>query len=426
MTKLTGTIAAFLMQIVLARILGANNFGDYIYVITWINFLTLFGKLGFEVASIKFVAIYKSNGQWGLLRGFMKRTFQIVLILSSLSAVLLLAGIYFLSLDDTLTPNLVQLFMIAAPLLVLLSLVQTQSGVLRGLGAVIKALAPQSILYPLIIIIFICLINFYNGLQVTTLAAILVTIVACSLIAFLQYFYIFNLRPEQLNNIKQQFSIHEWLGTSLAMAVTSGGQVLLKQLDIIIIGIMLGTKQAGIYAVATRFANLTKFGLQAVNTASAPIFAKIYSQKKSGDLQKAVSDAAKLNFLISFPLVTLLLVFAGSFLQFFGHEFSAGTIIIQILLLGEFVNIISGSNGLILNMSGFQNQLAKIIFGVVITYFILLVVFIQLWQMEGAAIATVSVQVLRNVIGTSMVWSYIGINPTLFSRYLWISNKGLN
>src|SRR5689334_14032895 len=69
LVKVLGTLAAFLVQIPLTRILGVGEYGAYIYVWSWIVILTTFLRLGLDNTLIKYIPIYVSGSEWPRLKG---------------------------------------------------------------------------------------------------------------------------------------------------------------------------------------------------------------------------------------------------------------------------------------------------------------------------------------------------------------------
>ena len=56
-------------QLLIARLVGAETYGTYAYVIAWTTLLAYFSALGFDTALLRFVAAYQTMGAWSLARG---------------------------------------------------------------------------------------------------------------------------------------------------------------------------------------------------------------------------------------------------------------------------------------------------------------------------------------------------------------------
>ena len=75
--KIIGTGLMFVSHMIMARILGAASYGNFAYAMTWLTVLALFGNLGLDNASLRFVAEYNGTQKWRLMKGFLKRSIQI-------------------------------------------------------------------------------------------------------------------------------------------------------------------------------------------------------------------------------------------------------------------------------------------------------------------------------------------------------------
>jgi O-antigen/teichoic acid export membrane protein len=80
--RIAGTGIAFAAQIILTRLMGAEHYGNYIYVLTWINILVLFGKMGWDIVLLRYVAVYNVHEEWGKLKGILQSSSRITLIKS--------------------------------------------------------------------------------------------------------------------------------------------------------------------------------------------------------------------------------------------------------------------------------------------------------------------------------------------------------
>ena len=70
--KLVSALLLFTVHVVLARILGVESYGAYAIAFAWLTMLLLIGRQGFDLATVRYVAAYRSQGQWPLLRGFLE------------------------------------------------------------------------------------------------------------------------------------------------------------------------------------------------------------------------------------------------------------------------------------------------------------------------------------------------------------------
>lgn len=55
----------------LARILGAEQYGYYVYALTWVILLALPSLLGMDSTAVRYVAAYRARGEDSLAAGFL-------------------------------------------------------------------------------------------------------------------------------------------------------------------------------------------------------------------------------------------------------------------------------------------------------------------------------------------------------------------
>jgi O-antigen/teichoic acid export membrane protein len=204
------------------------------------------------------------------------------------------------------------------------------------------------------------------------------------------------------------------------MMVSSGIDQSLRQIGVIVIGIFIGTTQSGIYAVAARFARLVNVGLQISNQSTAHMLTPLYAQKRDEELQKVVSMTALATMLTTVPIVVVLLIWPSTILAFFGKAFAVqGVLAFRILLVGQLVNSLSGPNGLLMNMTDYQNDMLRILLLTLVVNLGFLPFFVPMFGVAGVALATTLAICFRNVVATIRILNRLGINTTIFSRYVW-------
>ncbi len=220
--------------------------------------------------------------------------------------------------------------------------------------------------------------------------------------------------PAQIGSAKSTFLTSDWVHYSLPILFISSTQLVMNYADIIMIGTMLDTTQAGIYAAASRLATLATFGLILVNMIFAPYISELYHQNKPNDLQHLTTLGVRMASSFALPVCFCLWLFGDKLLAFFGNEFMAGHASLALLTAGGLVNVISGSVGFIMSMTGHQRQAAHFFAASSILNIILNLVLIPLFGIEGAAFATATSMVLWNIALAFYIIRNVEINPTLF------------
>ena len=410
LVKASGAVLVFGVQVLLARLLGADSYGKYIYTVSWMNVLLLLGKLGLDTAALRFVSEYNGKTEWGLLRGFLRRSNQISLVTSSSVALAVAGAVWFLR--DRLGFELAATFGIGCLLLIANSFLQIQSYNLLALKRVILSQTPQAILRPLLLAGGVLLVAVFSSRTLSAPTAMAVNMVAAACTLALTRWFLRRALPAPVRTGPPLYETRTWIRVSWSLALVSGLLLVLNQTDVIMLGFYEGTTEAGIYAVAGRIGAMILFGLNAINAIAAPMFSEFYSQGRLRELQRTITLATRGIMAFSLPLSLVFIAGGGLILGLFGSEFTRGYAALVILTVGQLVNASVGSVGFLMSMTGHQKQAAYVFGGAAALNVILNASLIPIWGINGAAIATATTTILWNAILALYVWKRLGLRAT--------------
>jgi len=409
-----GAGLAFLSQVLFARILGAAEYGIYIYVLTWINLLSIAVTLGLNTSLLRFVPAYIAQLEWGLLRGLLRRATWIVLAASLLVSVVASCAVWVFS--DRIDKSHINVFFIALLLLPLIGLTQLRSATMRGLKLIAKALAPENLVRPVLLMLLAGSAYWLMENDLTALDLMVLNVVGAMLAFALGTYWLYGALPLQIKSAQEIYANGDWIKVSLPMFVMSAMTYVLNHADIIMLGAMIDAEQAGIYAVASRIAALVTFGLMAANMIVAPMISQYYSVGNYASLQRMITLSARGVFVFSLTVSIVLWLSGPVLLELFGSEFSVGYDVVTILLSGQIVNSLAGSVGFIMLMTKHQKEAAWIVSISAIMNITLNYLLIPQFGLEGAAIATALTMIVRNVFMAVYVLKILKINQTIFTR----------
>jgi O-antigen/teichoic acid export membrane protein len=410
--KVGGAGVSLGMHVLLARLLGAKSFGDYIYVITWVNVLSLLVKAGMDTASQRFIVEYSNRGQWGELRGFLGTGRWTNWILG-LGTGLVMAGVAVL-LRAKIGESLMAAFCAGAVLLPLVARMQVLEAGLRACKRIVSAQAPQELLRPVLIVGAVAAGTFWLDGRLQPFQAVGVNAGTTLLILVLAFVLLRRALPAEVFKARPASRRAEWWSVGFSLMATEGFYLVISQADIIMIGAFLGTESAGVYAVASRLAALVSFGIIAVNTIVAPLISELHTQEKRGELKSLLRTSALWIALVSVPVAALLALAGRWVLGWFGPEFVAGYPVLLIMSAGQIINALCGSVGALMNMTGHHKRVARIVGITAGANVPLNAVAILLMGMSGAAIVSAVSTVVWNAAMLVFVIKKMGINPTAF------------
>lgn len=403
--QVLGAGVAYGLEVVLARLLGVADYGVYSYTLAWVTLLAIPTTLGFTTSLLRYVGAFHGAGEWGLLKGVVLRSWQLVLATSVLVVIVAVGAMQVLG-----HPPHASILFLALGLVPLTAVQNIQQSMGRGLGKVALAFAPGRIAIPTLLILLLLGTALF-GRAVDPELAVWLTILAMALGLGGQALIIRTRVFEEAQ--PASYRTREWLWTSLPMLLIAGFMLVLARTDVLMLGFLAAPSDVGIYTAASRTSNLVLLTLTAVNALAAPQIADLFARDEIGDLQRIATGVAHLAFWPALLLVIMLLVAAPLVLGVFGSEFVLARGALTILALGNLVSVGVGSVGYFMNMTGNQNLMAVVVGVAAILNVVLNWLLIPHFGVNGAAGATAVSIAVWNLGLNAAVKRRVGVRPSI-------------
>lgn len=391
----------YILNIFIARTVGASDYGHYVFATSWAFLLPIFGGLGFTVSVLKFLPVYMDSEKWSHVKGIL-----LAFNLTTFIGTALLAVIVWLVISQTASTDIsLPILAVGLSIAPFVALRDLNEETLRGLQKVVLAFGPSRILQPVTVIVVVAALWFSGTL--TGLQAISALFASLVLVVMVQAVALWKTLPSAVMRATPAFTLNTWLSISLPLLVFKGAIVIVERSDILVIGFLLDSTSAGIYGAASKIAGLTIFALTAVNAIIVPRIAPLYENNEHDKLQQLVRTASRLSFGGSLVIFAGLIVFSGFLLLVFGEEFVAGRTSLILLGVALVINSSMGPVGYLLAMTNYQRVLTVIFVTSAAVNIGLNLFLIPLMGLEGAAIATIISQLL------TAIWSYFTVRHYL-------------
>lgn len=205
-------------------------------------------------------------------------------------------------------------------------------------------------------------------------------------------------------NYKCDISYKNILKTSFPMALSGLGFFLLLSIDIIFLKYYYGNDLVAIYAQPVKIITLIAMIQTTLQASISKKIASFHYSQNSIALNLLIKKYTRLIAILSFPFLLLFLLFPSFILAFFGPEYTMGSSVLLLLLLGTLVNAICGCTSVYMNMTGKQVIFRNIIFLTIIINFILNYTLIPKYGINGAAIASTFSLVFWNFLTVIYVY----------------------
>lgn len=399
--RVLAALAGFIVSVVIGRYLGVEGSGYYFLAFSIVMFLSAISRVGLDDTVVRFAGSAAPQGEWGIVRRVIEKSLIVAFVISAMvsCSVYLLATPISLYLFDK--PELAGVLKSIAPGIIGLSLFILIAMALQGVRRVIASVFTVNIIVNLLLVASIVLF----GISVSEDVAAAYS-VASGLAVLIGAYLFFSKLGVGDGSISWgelfQSCLPLWIVVIMQQTVQWSGQF--------IAGVWVEPEQIAQLAVAQRTAMLVTFILMAVNLVVAPRFADLYKQGKHKELESLALVSVKLMVLFALPIVLMMLVFSEFLMGLFGDGFQGGSHLLQILAIGQFINVVTGSVGYLLTMSGHEKDMrnTSLISGPIALAlgFSLIPVF----GATGAAVTTAIAIATQNLIAVWWVRRRLGFN----------------
>jgi O-antigen/teichoic acid export membrane protein len=185
--------------------------------------------------------------------------------------------------------------------------------------------------------------------------------------------------------------------------------------DFFVVSRYVTKAELGVYAASVRVAQALVLFLIAVNYMFSPFVADLHARGQRDRLDGLYKALTRWTVAGSIPILLILLILPGPVLLTFGAKFDTGTTALRILLIGQAVNVATGSVGFILLMVGRTGWDLLVYFGSFVLDLVVAFLLAPHLHTNGAAIAQVITLATSNGVRLFLVWRFVHIQP--FNRH---------
>jgi len=393
--NVTGAAASFITQVILARSLQATRYGVYSYLLAWVNVAVLFGKLEFDAAAVRFIGAYDGQRRDGLVHGFLRYGWKVVA--GTATGVALIAALTAWLLRAHLPAETGGGIWAAGVLVPLSALLLFSGSALQGFRRVPQAQLPQLLLRPVLFGVGIVLAGPVFGFELGAGGAVAINATATALALGVSLSLLARATAARAKAAAPMLATAHWMGAVRGFMVIAAAQLVLShQVDVLVVGSLLGPRDAGLYSAASQLSTLVSFGAAAIIFVVLPVVSNLHTQRQRAELQRLVARTVQVCVAVSVPVVVLLLVAGHIVLRAYGHGFVDAYPVLSVLsseqLLGATIGIIAGY---LLTMTGHEWEASRVIVGTALLNLLLTFVLTPAFGAVGAAVATLGAQFVR-------------------------------
>lgn len=398
----------FVFNIVIARILGPHQSGIYYLALTVAYFVGALSVGGFDTTVIRFLALYRVDGDWASFRGTLRFALRSVAVLGTTLSLCLLFGAPWIANGLFHKPEMTVPLRVVALYVPLYAVEAVLLAATQSFKQMKYKVYIEAMLNPTLRVVLAVTIYLLGGRVVGVLGGYVFSLLVCAILAT---FALRRCIPVVLNTyppvVRRRDLVNYWFpmfGVSLLSFMVLYG-------DTLVLGHFRTSAEVGVYSVCVRLVIVQAFFIGVVGQIFSPMVSELHHREEFGQLADFSKVIALWTVEFFAPIALVFLLVPQEIMAVFGGGFRAGAPILLILLAGQFANYITGPVGLIVSMAGWSRlQLANMITSLSLQV-LLAFLLIPSQGIVGAAIANSAGVITLNLLQLIEVRVRLGFQP---------------
>jgi len=343
-----GRALTYLYVALISR-LGSSEYGLLSLGFAISLFLATFALLGLRTGIVRYISYFNGKGDIKRVKGVIYSSIRLSLPLSLFFAFLLFIFSEYISITFFHNPNLIVILRLFSFTIPFITLSHVFLGAMIGFQKIEYQIGIKEIAENLIRLI-LTFIMIYLGYKLWGAA---IAYVVTTILIFILTWHALRKKvfPNLVSKLKPKLIDKELFLFSAPLIFTGFFNLIVKWIDVFMIGIFRNVSEVGIYNVALPTANLLIIVPTALMALFMPIITELYSKNKLKDVEELSKITSKWIFFLNLPIFLLMLLFSKQILFFaFGPEYEIGYFVLYILALGYIIHSLSHTYSSILSM----------------------------------------------------------------------------
>lgn len=410
--KTAGAALGYAMFVVFARLMTPDEYGRFAFGLNLAIVAGAVGGLGFNTGILRYWPQYTvakdGSGARGVVEmGYLSALGSGLVILAIAAAIGFLApwlGAGF-SFSEAIAVGFLG---------VVIAFGDYSTNLLRALGSTVMSMFPRDVVWRVLAPLTALLLLWAGG-AVTAVAALAI---CAALLALLTAWQGLHGRKLAALAVPEPGSRRDWraLRPSLwPLWVSAIVLAMIQQFDVVVVGSLLGTAEAGAYFVAQKTALLLSLVLIAAGLVTAPMIAGLYHANKHTELQQLCRNIAMLTAATTLVGFGFLVLLGEHLLAFVDPSYVSAYPVLLVIGFGCLIDAIAGPTAYLMQMTKFERPHLRVM---IICYFMVLLaqlILVPRFGSMGAAVASAAGAVVWNVWAISILRRKAGFDPSLLA-----------
>jgi len=346
--SITGRCLGVVFVALIGRVLDPVDVGRYFLGMTAMRLSSVFGLMGLDTGVRRYVAYYRGRGMADHVRGTLRLSVVLALVLSCIMA----AGLFFCSgwvatqlLEKPAMLQPLRWFALALPFLSVSTVVIRAT---QGFQVMTVRIVTRNLLEPvirLLLTVVLFLAGFRLGAAVLGYGTSLVVSSVVGLVFLRRIFPRPFGRPAKME-------VGELVRFSAPLTFTAFLGLLMIWMDTLLLGRLATLDAVGAYNLAHRLVEIGALGLASIQGMFGPMAAQLYAQGRKTELASLFKVATKWVIAGSLPIYLLCMTFPDTLMMLFGRRYAEAGPCLAVLSLGFLIQTGTGSVGILITMTG--------------------------------------------------------------------------
>jgi len=414
---LTGRLIAvglnFGAQVLIARYLSKNEYGAFLYALSFVGLCQAFATLGFKRGISRFVPIYHERREYEKLFGTVFLAVGTVLVMG----LAIISTVYFwpqllssFLADEKATYLLLSILIFLVPVealdLVFIYL-------LASFGQAKAIFFRKHILGPgLKFLVVLLLIEFESEVMLLAYGYLLAGALGLSISFWVLSGSFRRLGLWQGLSLKTiQFPVREILAFTLPVLSSDLLNVVMNSVNVLMLGFFHGTSEVAQFRVVLPAARLNTIVMASLAMLYTPSVARLFARKDSSGINHLYWKTAAWTAVLSFPIFATTFCMAKPLTTFlYGARYESAAPILALLSVGYYFNASLGHNGLTLKVLGKVRYTLTIDLIAILINLVANLFLIRSYGALGAAIGTAGTMIVHNILKQAGLRLASGLN----------------
>jgi O-antigen/teichoic acid export membrane protein len=407
--KLFTFACRLVITFLMARFLGAGQYGLYNLALTSLTVAAALAAFGLDTALVRYIAMFAHRGDSARVWGTLQLGLGITLALS----LLISCGLYVLS--DMIAmqifhePRLASMLRLASVVVPFLTLSNVLASATQGFKKMQYATIARDIVQPLVRLLLIVGLVVVGANAVGALAVYgVAVVVSASMLLYFLNGKLFSLRRPLRDGHRET---REVLGFSAPVFLSDLMTTFRDNVQTLLLGALSTVTSVGIFAVANQMNMVGSMFQSAIAVASRPIISELYDKGDCVQLGRMYQTTTKWALTANLPMFLTLVLFPTQILSIFGRSFVSGSTALVLLACAIMADVSTGQCGIILDMTGHAmwkliNSIVRLALSLGLS-----VLLIPHWGVVGAAASTLLVVSTINIMRLLQVFFLFRLLP---------------